>query len=237
MESLISWIVAFMVAVAPPGRPTFVPEAQETKEAALARYQSIATDIVDVVYDPKTKPLFKGSEGRARTVSVILALMLHESAFMKNVDEGKGKFSRGDAGKSWCLLQLNVGKGRSWSWNAKHDRLPRRGDDPADIIPGFTGPEMVADRKKCIIAGLRGLRVSFSSCPGLPLDQKLRTYGSGSCKKGGKASSVRMHTSFRLWYRTKDQRTWKDSDIVGILKKRQEEDNPVFLRDLTVSVN
>lgn len=237
MESLISWIVAFMVSVAPPGRPTFVPEAQETKEEAEARYQSIATDIVEVVYDPKTKPLFKGPEGRARTVSVILALMLHESAFMKNVDEGKGKFARGDAGKSWCLLQLNVGNGRSWSWNAKHDRLPRAGDDPADIVPGFTGPEMVADRKKCITAGLRGLRVSFSSCPRLPLDQKLRIYGSGSCSKGGKASAVRMRTSFKLWDRTKDQRTWKDAEVVDFLKQRQEGEKAVFPQGLTVSVN
>lgn len=210
----MAWILSFMVSTAPPGRTTYVVEAQETQAEALARYESIATDIVEVVYDPQTKPLFKGEQGRARTVSVILALMLFESAFMKNVDEGKGKYARGDAGKSWCLLQLNVGNGRSIKWNTKEDRLPRAGDKPEDIHPGFTGLEMVQDRKKCIVAGLRSLRVSFSSCPGLGIDQKLRVYGSGSCEKGAKESAVRMNAAIRFWDRSKDKRTWKDADVV-----------------------
>lgn len=224
MEPIIAWILAFMVSVAPPGRTTFYTEAQETQEEAQARYQSIAEDVVDVVYDPSTKVLFRGSNGRARTVSVILSVMLHESGFMRNVDYGVGKYARGDQGKSWCLMQLNVGSGRTIKWNTKHDRPPRWGDDPADIFEGHTGEELVKDRKICIREGLKILRLSFSSCRGLPLDQRLRVYGSGSCEKGSKGSAVRMGTAIR-WFQNSSvqRREFKDSDIMKLVEARLSE--------------
>lgn len=236
METVIAWILSFMVSTAPPGRPTFYVEAQETQADALIRYESIANDIVGVVYDKDTKPLFKGEQGRARTVSVMLSLMLFESGFRKNVDFGLGKHGRGDAGKSWCLLQLNVGRGKTIRWNTKEDRLPRSGDKPEDIHPGFTGEELVQDRKKCITAGLRGLRVSFASCPKLSLDQKLRVYGSGSCEKGAKESALRMNAAVRFWDRTKDKRTWKDSDVVVELSAKKSPLTPKGTEDLSLQL-
>lgn len=217
LAALHAWILGFMIAVAAPGRTTYYTEAQESQAEAMARYDSIAQDLVDVVYDPATTPLFKGPDGRSRTVTILLSLALYESGFMKNVDQGVGKFARGDHGNSWCLLQLNVGSGRTIRWNAKFDRAVKYTDDPADIVEGFTGPEMVQDRKKCFIAGLRNLRSSFNSCRGLPFDQSLRAYGSGSCEKGGKASAVRMHTAMKFWDQSKAARTWSDDDIVQIL--------------------
>ena len=133
MNAVIAWIMAFIVAVAPPGRMLYFPDAQETKEEATVRYNEIAQDVVEVVYDPNTKPLFRGSTGRARTVSVILSIMLHESGFRRDVDLNLGKYARGDKGNSWCLMQLNVGTGRTLKWNKKHNRKVRWNDPPEEI--------------------------------------------------------------------------------------------------------
>src|SRR4051812_20510026 len=113
LKMVTAWILSFMVTAAPPGRKVYYPEGQETKEEALTRYEEIAQDIVDVVYSPHTKPLFTGPNGRAQTVTVILSVMLHESAFMKHVDRGLGKYARGDHGASWCSMQLRIGDGKT----------------------------------------------------------------------------------------------------------------------------
>lgn len=222
VEAVVAWILSFIVAAAPPGRTTYYAEAQETKDVALARYESIARDVVDVVYDPNTKVLFGGPNGRARTVSVVLSIMLYESGFGSNVDYGIGKFARGDNGNSWCLMQLNVGSGRTLKWNTKYDRSVRWGDKAEDISEGVTGLEMVKDRKKCIREGLKGLRLSFSSCQGmnLPLNQKLRVYGSGSCQGAAKASALRMDTAIRWFGNSKDKRTFVDADITPLIQAK-----------------
>lgn len=222
MEAVIAWILSFIVAAAPPGRTTFYAEAQETKEEALTRYESIAQDVVEVVYDPSTKVLFGGPNGRARTVSVVLSIMLYESGFMSNVDFGVGKFARGDNGNSWCLMQLHVGSGRTLKWNAKYDRPVRWDDRAEDIVDGVTGPELVKDRKKCIREGLKALRLSFSSCKGmnLPLNQRLRVYGSGGCDGASKASALRMDTAIRWFTDSKDKRTFVDADITPLIQAK-----------------
>ncbi len=217
----VAWMVGFMVKHAPPGRKTYYVEAQETKEAALERYHGIANAIVDVVYDPTRKPLFGGSNGRARSATVILALMLFESGFMKNVDFGIGKYGRGDAGKSWCLLQINIGGGRTLKWNTKHDRPVKTGDDPADIFEGYTGPELVADRKKCVGEAYKALRLSFNACQSmqLPLDQKLRVYGSGNCNGAVKESRLRMRAAVKFWDETHKTRGFKDATLTAMVAK------------------
>lgn len=217
----VAWMVGFMTKHAPPGRRTFYPEAQETKEEALERYNGIANAIVDVVFDPTRKPLFGGSNGRARSATVILALMLFESGFMKNVDFGVGKYGRGDAGKSWCLLQINIGTGRTLKWNTKHDRPFKTGDDAADLFEGYTGPELVADRKKCVGEAYKALRLSFNACQSmqLPLDQKLRVYGSGNCNGAEKESRLRMRAAVKFWDETHKTRGFKDATLTAMVAK------------------
>jgi hypothetical protein len=217
----VEWMVGFMTKHAPPGRRTFYPEAQETKEEALVRYNGIANAIVDVVYDPTRKPLFGGSTGRARSATVILALMLFESGFMKNVDFGAGKFGRGDGGRSWCLLQINIGAGRTLKWNTKYDRVPKMGDDPADIFEGYTGPELVADRKKCVGEAYKALRLSFNACQSmqLPVDQKLRVYGSGNCNGAVKESRLRMRAAIKFWDETHKARGFTDATLTATVAK------------------
>lgn len=229
----VEWIMGFMTRHAPPGRKTFYKEAQESQEDALVRYRSIAEDIVEVVYNPETPPLFKGKYGRTRTVTVILGIMLHESGFMRNVDYGIGKYARGDKGNSWCLMQMNVGKGRAWSdaggWNIKEHRPWRYGDQAEDLIEGSSGPEMVSDRKKCITEGLRLIRLSFRACRSRPFGERLNVYASGRCTAGAEGSQLRLRTATKFWERTAEERkAFADEGvsklIVAKLEKRAEEE-------------
>jgi hypothetical protein len=231
MELLITWMLAFMVSVAPPGRKNYYVEAQETKAEAMVRYKSITEDIIEVVYDPNMKPLFKGDSGRTRTAGMILSIMLYESGFGRNVDFGVGKYARGDNGRSWCLMQLNIGKGRPWvgvgGWNVKRDRPKRYGDNPKDLVLGSTGPEMVKDRRKCVLEGLRLAKLSFQACRRLPLSQRLRAYMSGRCTAGAKGSAARVNTAVRYYTQTsKERKKFKDSDIVKLVKAKLKKRKP-----------
>ena len=210
MNLLIAWIVSFMVAVAAPGRPTYIAEAVETKEEAVARYESIAADVATVVWDSAEKPIFNGPYGRARTASLIVSIMLHESAFRKDVDSGVGKYARGDGGKSWCLMQRNIGTGRTIPWNQAKYRFARPGDAPDEVFEGYLGTELVGDRKNCIREGLHllhGVR-----CGALPVREWLRAYASGSCDKGSKESQARMDTAM-FWY-SSHRPSFTDADVL-----------------------
>jgi hypothetical protein len=225
LKAVTAWIFSFMVSAAPPGRKVYYPEGQETKEDALVRYDAVARDIVDVVYSPNVKPLFTGPNGRAQTVSVILSVMSHESAFMRHVDLGLGKYARGDQGRSWCSMQINIGAGKTMKWNVKHDRPVEWNDDPADVFDGYTGEELIANRKLCISEGLKILRISFGSTKGLPLDERLRVYASGDRNKGAEASRNRMRTAMMFFQKTAKTREFTDNDVMLALAQYR---TPVF---------
>lgn len=222
METLLVWILSFMTVLAPPGRPTYIPEATETKEDATVRYDSIAQDIAAVVWSPAEKPLFRGTNGRARTTALILSIILNESGFRKDVDTGVGKHARGDGGRSWCLMQMNLGTGKTRPWNQKMYRfakppckegqpVDRRYCDPAEeIVEGVTGQQMVNDRKLCIREGLHALHGAL--CTALPVREWLRAYASGSCDKGSEQSRVRMDLAI-TWY-ANHKPTFMDEDVM-----------------------
>jgi hypothetical protein len=213
---VFAWIFSFIVAVAPPGRKVYYPEAQETQQEAEARYMSIAQDVVSVVYAPGMKPLFRGPSGRAQTVSVILSVMFHEGSFMKNVDFGLGKYARGDGGRSWCLMQIKVGNGKTMPWNIVHDRPKRWNDPPEEVFNGYTGEELVHDRKLCISEGLKILRLSFGQCSKLPMEDRLRSYASGSCEKGEDASRNRMRQAMN-WFAKTYTKQLDDATVMSTL--------------------
>lgn len=217
LKAATAWILSFMVTAAPPGRKVYYPEGQETKDEAVVRYEAVAQDIVDVVYSPHVTPLFKGPNGRAQTVSVILSVMLHESSFMRHVDLGLGKYARGDHGQSWCSMQLRIGEGKTMRWNIKHDRPVAWNDPKEEIFDGYTGDELIANRKLCISEGLHILRVSFGGTKGLPLDDRLRVYASGDRNKGAEASRNRMRTAMQLFAKTTKTRDFTDADVMHLL--------------------
>jgi len=214
------WLFDFMVDVSPPGMKSPYPEAEETKEEAEARYRSIARDILLVVFDPETQVLFKGPHGRTRTAAVVVAIMAHESSFKKHVDYGLGKYGRGDNGNSWCMMQHNIGQGRTIKWNWKHKRTVRWGDPPEEVFQGYTGKELLADRTKCIEEGVKIARLSFRVCSKNALEHRLSSYASGNCEKGLPQSENRMSTAFKFMRETKRQwHAFTDAGVQAVLEE------------------
>lgn len=206
------WVVNFIEKYAPPGRKVYYDEATETKEEAQERYASLADDLIDTVYDVNTKPIFAGPTGRSQTVSLLLGIMFWETSFRKDVDFGIGEHSRGDHGESWCLMQIKIGDGRTASWNTRLNRVATPMDDPEDVRPGYSGEELVHDRKLCFSEGLKVVRGSFGVCHDLPLAERLSSYASGSCDKGRDASKKRVNTGIRWFYNS--QRFFKDEELI-----------------------
>lgn len=203
MNVVIAWLMSFMVAMVPPTMKQWYPEAKEAPEAASARYESIATDVSIIVWDPANPPLFKGPYGREKTAAVLESIMLHEGHFRRDVDYGLGKWGRGDGGRSWCLMQIRFdsptgGKTRDWNKTRGHYVLP---SDPKtdEIEAGWTGPELIQDRQKCILTGYRYVQNSFKQCAKLDVLQWLRVYAKGNCDEGEEQSKARMGTAIN-WF-------------------------------------
>jgi len=210
LESIVAWMVALMVSVAPAGRAPATPEAKETQEEMNERYEAIAKDLVAVVYDKNEQPLFKGSQGRAKTAAVLLAIARYESDFRRDVDLGKGPLARGDGGRSWCLGQINLGE------PDKNGQTPRRigvdqngywvWSEPGQW--GLSGPDLVNQRQNCFKAMLWMVRTSFAICGKIHKSQVefyLNLYAGGNCMKGYESSMKRMNLAKR-WLTTKKTR-------------------------------
>lgn len=215
MNLIIAWILAFIVAQAPPNRPQFLPDAKETVPEATARYESIAKDIAEVVFDASETPLFKGQNGRIKTAAVIQSIMLHESGFRKDVDLGRGKQAVGDGGKSWCMMQVQLGVVKANGKTQQRIVLESEGTFHFvfDGVSGLGGEDLVKDRKNCIRAGLHIMRRSFAACSRLPAIQLLNAYASGSCDKGQESSERRMGLALR-WFKA-HKPDFTDADVLA----------------------
>jgi hypothetical protein len=206
--------MTFLVAQAPVTRHTYYPEAKETPDEARERYEAISEAIQHVVYDPAETPLFKGSDGRARTAAVIESTMWHESAFRKDVDLGLGKHGVGDSGTSWCLMQVQVGHMKK-NGHTEHRIIPTPDGAWAwttDLTKGYGGEDLVTDREACVRVGLHILRVSFRACHDKPVTQWLSLYASGSCEMGHSASELRMGFAMK-WFAT-HRPGFHDADVM-----------------------
>lgn len=157
-ESLIAWAVGAMLQWT-------LPAVQH--DAARERYAAIAKDAAEVAFDRDEPPVFAGPSGRVRTLALLLAVASYESDFADAVDRGE---KRGDHGRSWCLMQVNLGGGRivldgpGWRW-------------PKAAGEGLTGVDLVDDRRTCFRVGLHMARASYRTCRDLSL------YTSGRCRK------------------------------------------------------
>lgn len=199
MDTVIAWIVSLIVSVAPVGRPQYIQEAKETEQETRDRYALIAKDLVDVVYDKNEKPLFSGDISRVKTMTVMLAIMNYESGFRKDVDLGKGKFSKGDGGKSWCMMQINLGTANANGKTSNRIQVDSNGvfSFTTDPTKGWGGEDLVADHKACFKAGLAIIRSSFNACGATDIKDKLKAYASGNCNAGQKESRIRMGLALR----------------------------------------
>lgn len=172
MESLVSYLVAAMVAWV----PLYAHRPAEVLDETAARYESIARDAAAVALDDNEAPLFDGPDGRAQTALLMLSVASFESSFTKTVDDG-GR--RGDNGHSFCLMQIKVGRG-----------ITRE---------GWTGRQLVNDRRLCFRAALHILHASFNACRAFPLDDRLGAYATGHCFIDAAISRSRIRRA-RAWW-------------------------------------
>jgi hypothetical protein len=204
MNTIFNWLFAMMISVSPISK-----QASETESEATARYESIAQDVIDVAFDENEKPLFEGDNGRVKTAALMLGIDYFESNYRKDVDVGS---LRGDNEGSWCLAQINLNGGKI-----------RINDDGSfnylsgNSFEGYSGKDLVHDRKKCFKVQIAILRASFK-CNVFDENQKLNMYASGFCDRGGFASSKRMGLARSFW----NQTTLKDSDVFSFIRDQKE---------------
>lgn len=190
------WILGLLLGVAPPAdyaKRKAIPGWEETEAERRARYDEIAQAVWQVAFDPAEPPLWSGADGRSRTAALLVAIAYHESELAKDVDKGPcyrggNRTQRCDGGRAACLLQINVGDGKT--------------------AEGWTKADLFADRLKCLRAGLRLVRQSFVSCSALPQGFWLNAYASGTCARGYERSQQRMDLAATLV--AKNPRSWKD---------------------------
>lgn len=173
MTAITDWLLAMMVSLSPPERAATTeafPGWEETVAERRERFVAIASDLEAVVWDPETKPIFRGPNGRAKTAALIMAVAWHESGFARDVDLGpcwrgrRGDGTRCDSGRAACLMQIHADRGTT--------------------PEGWTLADLFADRKKCFRAGLRLLRSSFGQCKANPWEHRLAAFASGRCDRG-----------------------------------------------------
>ena len=152
----------------PPG------QHREGEQAATERYASIAHDVAEVALDSNEDPLFDGEGARAQTALLLTAVASFESGFRKEVDQGS---IRGDSGRSWCILQVQVFGRTAEQW---------------------TGKDLIEDRKRCVRASLHRMHDSFEACKKLPQVHRLSGYTRGRCGPDPKAE-WRMRREMNWW--------------------------------------
>lgn len=204
MELIIVWLLATMHIWSPTHREHFVPEARETVEQADARYREIAEAIVQVAFDPATKPLFQGASGRVSTAMFVATMFYTESGFRRDVDLGTSHVrlrheGLNDFGRSWCMGQINLGHimvDDPQHPGAKMETSAKK------TMEGWTGPELLADRTKCVRATISIMRMSIGECRGLPMNERLASYAAGTCdSEKGRALSINKMMHFSRWDR------------------------------------
>jgi hypothetical protein len=172
MESLVSYLVTAMMAWVPP----HAHAPLESHDRVLQRYESIARDAAVVALDEKELPLFEGADGRTETAILMLSVASFESSFNKGVDDGH---QRGDHGSSYCLMQIRVGLGSTRE--------------------GWSGRQLIDDRKLCFRAALHILQASFTACRHLLVADRLSAYASGRCYPSAAVSRSRLGRA-RTWW-------------------------------------
>lgn len=210
-ESVQDWALDQMTAWSPPGH-SFYPDAKEDSQIAQARYREIVRDAMSVAYDPSEPPLFMTRKwvngkvevsddpiGRAKTLAVMLSIARSESGgYRRDVDFNIGKLARGDGGKSWCLMQIQLSKPDAKGRTST--RIALKGDQYEYVYSkdkGFGGEDLIADRKACFRVALHMARESFRACAALPVEDRLSVYAGGNCEDGRPQSRVRVGNAIR----------------------------------------
>lgn len=204
-----AWSYETITEWRPLGRKAYIKFDEETVQEARNRYESIVDDLSHVVFSPtkylcstgdcSNNPVFKGKYGRSDTMKLVMSIALFESGYRRDVDLNLGKLARGDNGRSWCLMQINIGEGSTKE--------------------GWTGRELIEDRKKCFSAGLELIRQSFKSCKDTDYEllDRLTGYTVGRCTKNEPKSRQRVVLSIKLMKKFFRNPHMSDSNIQKLL--------------------
>lgn len=191
---LLAWVLAAMTSWVP-----YTSNRAETKEEAQSRYESIAQAAVAANYDPAYPPFALGN--RAASTILTLSVAKDESDFRKDVFTGIGPKARGDQGRSFCLMQVQVGQGS------------------IDVgEQSWFGIDLLEDPNKCFLAGLKKLRASWGECHELPMRDRLSAYVTGRCTEANWQSRMRVDRAVK-WLQH-NRPPVKDADVILGLQKQ-----------------
>lgn len=162
------WLASLVLMMYPPNK--MHPNDLDKQEEYKTHVNEVVKDIQEIIYDPNHKSWFGGRWGRAQEAALTTIIAAEESGgFNPDVESGK---VRGDSGASWCLMAMNIGRGRT--------------------SEGWTGPELIADRKKCITAGVNAMQRSMNSCRKFGMLSGLSPYNTGRCIRNERISVSRI---------------------------------------------
>lgn len=208
---VVSWLVASMLKWAPPEhRNSFLVEAKEPVAEARMRYEQIAEGFLDVALNENAPRLVGGAQGRLQTAMLMAGVAFFESGFRRDVHLGIGKLGRGDNGRSWCLMQINLGKGK----------VPTK--DP--LIGSWFGSDLVGldNTSKCAKAGLHLMSRSMQACRALPWQDRLSAYTSGICQENEHKGVARLR--FGVLQFNRNRPTFTDKQAQEAWRRSKPED-------------
>lgn len=172
-HTLVAWIVSLMMTWASPQK--LYPGDEAMQQAHAATYEQKAHDAIAVIYTRKNQTIFGGKWGKAMDLALLMKIAAGEHAYI----EKPGGVPEVHGGRSWCLMSLNVGRGKT--------------------VEGWTGPELDDDRGKCFTAGYNAMKRSFGGCRKLPFRYGLSIYDSGQCNDQDETSVHRIQeASYRV---------------------------------------
>ena len=182
LQPVVLWLLGIMMVAAPPNRPQFEPAAIESVAQAQERYEGIAQSVAKVAFDPKETPI--PGTSRSYTASVLLSIAFHESSFRRDVDLGIGRMKLAksgwnDHGRSWCMMQVNLGTRQIPDERPGHEGSWRE-ESSSQTAEGWWGTELLADREKCFRAGMHIVQRSWGCRGGIQADA-LSKYAGGVC--------------------------------------------------------
>lgn len=182
---LVKYILSAMVAWVPLGNHAFV----ESRTVTEARYQSIASDIVEVALDPKEPSVLTSVELAGNDVAVGTALLLAnigslEGGFQAFVDDGtcnRPDFKpngQGDCdhGIAWSIWGLHTMGGIQLTETEFLGRFYA-----TDLTHLINGPDLIRDRKVAARVALHMARYSINRTRTLCLYTNERVAGTSTC--------------------------------------------------------
>ena len=176
MNILSTWILSVMLSIAPIEK--LAPVYHETPESMKARYEQIAADMASSINSqPKLFSTDDAEKDAVKEAALLTSIAFHESNFRKDVDEGK---VRGDHGRSWCLMQINIGNGHVTVGDSEMQK--------------WKGIDLIKDRTKCFRASVEILRTSMEACKKLKGSGILSGYTTGRCIQNERTAKVRWDT-------------------------------------------